>query len=71
MFYMMDVVGLLETLGESSIRMSSSLYAEVYKKSTDSSHPDHCTSPLPFSIRLLQCFPQHIQLLKSFASRST
>jgi hypothetical protein len=68
MFCMMDVVGLFVILGESFIRMSSSLYTGIYKKSTDSAHPDHCTSLLPFPIRLLHCFSQHIQLPKRFAS---
>ena len=71
MFCVTDVVGLYVVLGESFIRMSSSLYTEIYKKSTDSSHSDHCTSPLPFPIRLLQCFAQHIQLPERFASSST
>jgi hypothetical protein len=70
MFCMTDVVGLFVILGESFIRMSSSLYTEIYKKNTDSAYPDHCTSPLPFPIRLLHCFPQHIQFPKRFASSS-
>jgi hypothetical protein len=70
MFCMPDVVGLFVILSYSFILMSSSPYTEIYKKSTDSAHPDHCTSPVPFPIRLLHCFPQHIQLPKRFASRS-
>jgi hypothetical protein len=50
MFCMTDIVGLFVILGESFIRMSSSLYTEIYKKNTDSAHPDHCPSPLDYFI---------------------
>jgi hypothetical protein len=64
MFCIADVVGIFVILGERFIRMRSSLYTDIYKRRTDSAHSDHCTSPLPFPIRLLHCFPQHIQLPK-------